>query len=82
MVISAAAAVGAASAWLLDRKQRRVTEEYQRNEERYRELLLALPGFYVGNLKTERREAFLNQVNLCWLYCSDEVIKKAYAFLD
>lgn len=30
----------------------------------------------------DQREAFIEQVNLCWLYSPDEVILKAYAFLD
>jgi len=25
---------------------------------------------------------FLNQLNQCWLYCPDEVIRKGYDFLD
>ena len=25
---------------------------------------------------------FLDQLNICWLYCPDEVIKKAYTFLE
>jgi hypothetical protein len=81
-LLSLLAAVGAAIAWFVDRRQRRAWEEYQRKEERYRELLLSLPGFYIGSPNRELKQAFLNQVNLCWLYCSDEVIRKAYAFLS
>lgn len=28
------------------------------------------------------KEEFLKQVNLCWLYCPDEIIHKSYGFLD
>jgi hypothetical protein len=74
-------AAGAVVAWFIDRRQRRALEEYQRKEERYREMLNALPGFYVESQDEEQKQAFLNQINLCWLYCSDEVIRKAYGFI-
>jgi hypothetical protein len=74
-------AVGAVVAWLVDRRQRRALEEYQRKEERYRELLKALPGFSLVSQDRKLKQAFLDQLNLCWLYCSDEVIHKAYEFI-
>ena len=33
-------------------------------------------------LDKELRLKFLDQLNICWLYCPDDVIKKAYEFLD
>ena len=74
-------AAGAVVAWFVDRRQRRALEEYQRKEERYRELLKSLPGFYVVSQDRQLKQAFLDQVNLCWLYCSDDVIQRAYEFL-
>ena len=75
-------AVGAVIAWFVDRHQRRSLDQYQRKEERYRELLKSLPGFYVQSANTTFKQAFLDQVNLSWLYCPDEVIRKLYAFLE
>jgi Pyruvate/2-oxoacid:ferredoxin oxidoreductase delta subunit len=66
----------------LNERSKRVNEEYKRKEERYTELLNALRGFYVDSLDKDMRENFLRQVNLCWLYCPDEVIQKAYKFLS
>ncbi len=39
-------------------------------------------GEQYNNPSKQLKEAFLYQVNLCWLYSPDEVIKAAYGFLD
>lgn len=58
-------------------------EQYQRKEERYVKLLESVKGFYSGTENPkDKRNAFLHQLDLCWLYCPDEVIEKAYYFLD
>lgn len=69
-------------AWFVNEQRRRSWEEYQRKEERYRLLLESLGGFYVASQDRPLKQAFLEQVKLCWLYCPDEVIQKAYAFLS
>ena len=44
---------------------------------------VAYKGFYVEAGDADRLKAeFLDQLNQCWLYCPDEVIRKGYAFLD
>jgi hypothetical protein len=53
-----------------------------RKEERYRELLRCVRGFYEDVNDRTLKQAFIDEVNLCWLYCSDEVIRKANAFLN
>jgi len=68
-------------AWYLNERAKRKWEEYVRKEERYKELLRTLKGFYVKTPDPELKEEFIHQVNLCWLYTPDEVIQKAYAFL-
>ncbi len=68
--------------WLVIEWRRRSWEQYQRKEDRYRELLQTSRGFYVSTQDTELKSAFLDQVNLCWLYCPDEVISRAYSFLE
>jgi hypothetical protein len=74
---------GAVVAWYINEWRKRVADEYQRKEANYKELVRSLRGFYVGvpNAETLRLE-FLNQLNLSWLYCPAEVIRKGYAFLD
>jgi Pyruvate/2-oxoacid:ferredoxin oxidoreductase delta subunit len=78
----AAPAFLAIFAWYLNERAKRKWEEYGRKEERYKELLRTLKGFYVTTHDPKLKEEFIHQVNLCWLYTPDEVIQKAYAFLD
>jgi len=39
-------------------------------------------GFYVAAHDEQKKSEFVEQLKVCWLYCPDEVIKKAYAFLN
>lgn len=73
--------IGGFVTWYLNERSKRTYEEYKRKEERYSELIRSLRGFYVDSFSKELREEFLNQLNLCWMYCPDEVIHKAYKFL-
>lgn len=73
--------IGAVVAWAVNEFSKRKWEEYIRKEANYRTLLLTLKGFYVDTANREQKDAFLDQLKLCWLYCPDEVIRKAYAFL-
>ncbi len=68
--------------WYLNERSKRSHGEYQRKEEMYLELIRCLRGFYVNSRDRDLKQGFLDQVNLCWMYCPDEVIRKAYAFLD
>lgn len=69
--------VGAVIAWFANEHRRRAWEEYLRKEERYRELLRTLTGFYSHASDADVRRQFLEEYKRCWLYCSDEVIKAA-----
>ena len=69
--------VGAVSAWFLNERRRRAWEEYLRKEERYRELLRTLTGFYGHASDPEVRRQFLEEYKRCFLYCGDEVIRAA-----
>jgi len=68
--------------WYANERSKHKWEQYARKEENYKQLLRTLRGFYVASFDPTLRNAFLEQVNLCWLYCPDEVIEKAYAFLS
>jgi len=68
--------------WYLNERSKRKWEAYKRKEDSYKELIRTLEGFYQDNPDSKLREEFLNQLNLCWLYSSDEVIKSAYSFLE
>lgn len=67
--------------WCLNEKSKRVYEEYKRKEAKYSILIRTLQGFYVDSFNKDLRNEFLNQLNLCWMYCPDEVIQNAYNFL-
>lgn len=68
--------------WYLNERVKQKWEEYERKEERYKELLRTLQGFYVTTPDSKLKGEFLHQLNLCWLYTPDEVIQKAYEFID
>ena len=71
--------------WLLNESSKRQWERYKRKEDRYVALVESLKGFYVNTDQTEakeKKEEFLKQLALCWLYCPDAVIHRAYGFLD
>lgn len=75
--------LGAVLAWYFNEWRKRLADQYQRKEAHYKDMLRALRGFYIGAENSQALRAdFVNQLNLCWLYCPDEVIQKGYAFLD
>ena len=67
--------------WYVNERSKRLSEQYVRKEENYKQLIKSLRGFYVASYDPGLRNSFIEQLNLCWLYCPDDVIKKAYAFL-
>ena len=74
--------VTAIIAWYVNERSKRSWEEYVRKEQHYSALLRSVRGFYASSADRNLREEFLQQLDLCWLYCPDEVIIKGYAFLD
>ncbi len=57
-------------------------EQRKGKEQSYQELLKASYGFYENVNDDKRKEAFVVQVRVCWLYAPDNVIRQAYAFLN
>ena len=82
MIVAVIAFASALVTWCLNEKSKRSYEEYKRREDKYSGLIRSLRGFYVSSENTELKTEFLNQLNLCWMYCPDEVIRKAYNFLN
>lgn len=77
--------IGAVGAWLINEARKRAWEEYERKEQHYQELIQSISGFYASTTESDRkalRSRFINQLNICWLYSPDEVIKAGYAFLE
>lgn len=73
---------GSVFLWVLSERSKRRHEVYKRKEERYATLIETLKGFYVNSQNSELKNAFLTQLNLCWMYCPDIVIQKAYVFIQ
>lgn len=68
--------------WWLNERSKRQYDEYIRREKRYSALLQCLKGFYVGSSNPQKlKQEFLDQLDQCWLYCPDNVIRKGYDFL-
>ncbi len=68
--------------WFFNERSKRMHENYKRKEKRYLELIKSLKGFYVNSLDENLRGNFLDQLNQCWLYAPDDILKKAYEFLE
>lgn len=76
---------GGVVAWLANEHRKRVWEEYKRKEKKYVALLSALKGFYTSadaETGKQLKQRFLDELDACWLYCPDNVIRKGYAFLS
>ena len=56
--------------------------EYERKEQRYIGILKTMYGFYVGSEDKELKQKFINELNLAYLYASDDVIKSAQEFFE
>jgi hypothetical protein len=65
-----------------ERKQRK-SEELKLKIERYTGLIYGLRGFAFRGVKDdELSEEFMHHLNLSYMYCSDEVIKKCNKLID
>lgn len=77
-----APALIAVMAWSLNENAKLEWAQYTRKEESYKRLLESSRGFYSSTNNAQLRQNFLDELNQCWLYAPDEVIKKGYSFLD
>jgi len=68
--------------WVLNERSKRRFEDYTRREARYVELVNSIRGFHVETGSRETKERFLTELELLWLYGSDEVIRAGYGFVD
>jgi hypothetical protein len=67
--------------WLLGESGRRRESEYKSRAQRYERLLVLLRGFHETTFSPAQIQEFTDEMNLCWLYCPDEVIAAAYRFV-
>ena len=82
IVVAVVTVAGGLITWRLNERSKRVDAELARREMRYERLIGTIRGFSVSGANKEQRDRFLEELNLAWMYCSDDVIRAAYAFLD
>ena len=76
-------------AWYLNERSKSKWERHKKKEKRYVALIDGLSGFYTTADPDEakakearaKKDKFLDQLKLAWLYCPDEVIRKCNGFL-
>lgn len=81
IVVAVTISAGFATWGLTERNKRRF-EDYTRREARYDQLVRSIRGFQAEAGDPEAKQTFLTELELCWLYGSDEVVHAGYAFLD
>lgn len=81
IAIFAVTALATSSVWFWNERAKRSNHEYARKEQRYLELCKGIRGCYQP-ADPDLKEKFIDELNLCWLYCPDDVIKKGNIFLD
>lgn len=67
--------------WYFTEQSKIRWEQYQSKKESYQELIKNLSGFSRYQLNANKRQKFIDQINICWLYAPDEVIQKGYDFI-
>lgn len=75
-------ALTAVAAWSANEYQRRVDDAQRNKVAQYTALVRSLQGFYAELQDRDLKRKFVDELQLCWLYCPDEVIRKGYAFTD
>ncbi len=68
--------------WHCDSMEKLKWEQYIRKEKSYSVLIECSRGFYDSSSDSLMKLKFLDELNKCWLYTSDDVIKKGYEFLE
>ena len=77
-----APALVAIGVWYFSERAKLVWEQHKRKEESYKNLISCSRGFYANSNDKDLQDEFIHQVSLSWLYAPDDVIRKAYAFLE
>jgi len=68
--------------WYLNQQSKLSYENYVRREQRFVALVSCIHGFGEQTDNKEMRDKFIKELDISWLYCSDEVILRAYKFLE
>jgi hypothetical protein len=82
LLVAGLSFLGSIVIWTCDNRSARELELYKRKEEKYALLISSIKGFYASEASYEKKKEFIDQIDLCWMYCSDEVILACYAFIE
>jgi hypothetical protein len=82
LLVALITVTGGIVTWSFTERARRAQEEFARREARYSVLVSAIHGFYEDTTSPELRAKFIAELELAWLYCPDDVIRKGYRFLN
>jgi len=74
--------LGSVFIWYLNEKSKRKLNIQKQKEERYKKMVICIKAFTTGSPETTLRQEFIDQLNLSWVYCPDEVVKKGTFILE
>lgn len=74
--------LGSVLVWYLNEKSKRELNIQKQKEERYKKMVICIKAFTTGNPDVTLRQEFIDQLNLSWVYCPDEVVKKGTFVLE
>ena len=72
----------AAGTYFLTERSKLEAESYSRRAERHERLVASATSFQVSATDLQPRVVFLRELDQCWLYCPDHVLRAGYSFLD
>jgi hypothetical protein len=74
--------LGSVLIWYLNEKSKRELNIQKQKEERYKKMVICIKAFTTGSPDVTLRQEFIDQLNLSWVYCPDEVVKKGTYILE
>lgn len=74
--------LGSSFVWLFNEKKKRIQKLVTEKELRYQKLISSIRSFGHGSSNEENANSFILELQLCWMYCPDSVIRKGNNFLE
>lgn len=73
---------GAVFVWWLKQHSKIKWQMRKQKERRYKAFLESMEGYYAARENKEKKDRFLSELRLAYLYCPDDVIRAGNTFLD
>lgn len=74
--------LGSVTGWIYNEIQKRKLKLLLEKEKRYENIIRLLRNLGEAGANSDKGNEFIVEIQLCWMYCPDEVIKKGNQFLD